>query len=128
MAPSNNQFGKIWMAEYFEVVDRRNIDELLTWYDDEASFRFANQEPARGKAAIRTALEQFFVLITHMRHEQTGSWADQDSGAFEAIAHFTTKRGTKLELSAISTMRVRTGLIQEFRFVMDATPILDEAG
>ena len=128
MAPSNVQFGKAWMTEYFEVVDRRDIDEMLDWYDDEASFRFANQEPAKGKAALRTALEHFYALITDMRHEQTGSWADQDSGAFEAIAHFTTKRGTKLELPAISTMRVRAGRIQEFRFVMDAAPILDEAG
>jgi ketosteroid isomerase-like protein len=110
------------------MVDTRDIDEMLTWYDDDCSFRFANQEPAKGKAAIRAALEQFYALITSMRHEKTGCWVKGDSGAFEAIAHFTTKSGKTLELPAVSTLRVRQGLIRDFRFVMDAAPIMQDAG
>lgn len=127
MTPSNIPFGKQWMADYFAMVDKRDIDEMITWYEDGASFRFANQKPVQGKVAIRAALEQFYALITNMRHEQTGAWADTNSGAFEAIAHFTTKQGTMLQLPAVSTMRVRGGLITDFRFVMDAAPITQEA-
>lgn len=111
------------MIDYFHMVDRRDVDEFLGWYADDASFRFANAEPARGKAAIRAALEGFYAQIIAMRHEKTGAWADAHSGAFEAIAHFTTKDGHELALPAVSTLRVRDGLVREFRFVMDATPI-----
>ena len=125
--PSDKAFGPEWIVGYFAMVDRRDLDEFLTWYADDASFRFANQPPAHGKAEIRQALEQFYELITDMRHEQTGLWADADSGAFEAIAHFETKSGKSLALPAVSTLRVRNGLIYEFRFVMDAAPIMADA-
>lgn len=127
MPVSSKPFGEEWITDYFTMVDKRDIDEMLSWYSDDGSFRFANQVPAQGKAAIRAALEQFYALITSMRHERMGVWAKADSGVFEAIAHFTTKAGTKLELPAVSTVRVRDGLIHEFRFVMDAAPIMQEA-
>ena len=124
MPASTKPFGEDWMVEYFAMVDTRDLDEFLSWYADDAAFRFANQPPAKGKPAIRTVLEQFYGLITSMRHERTGSWADADSGAFEAIAHFVTVDGVHADLPAVSTLRVRDGLVREFRFVMDATPIM----
>ena len=127
MAASREPFGEQWMTAYFAMVDTRDVDEFLTWYHDDASFRFANQPPARGKDAIRQVLEQFYRSITSMRHEKTGCWADADSGAFEAIAHFVTTEGVTADLPAVSTLRVRDGLVHEFRFVMDATPILPAA-
>lgn len=124
MAAPTTPFGEDWMTAYFAMVDTRDLDEFLSWYHDDASFRFANQPPARGKPAIREVLEQFYGSITAMRHERTGSWADADSGAFEAIAHFVTVDGRHADLPAVSTLRVRDGLVHEFRFVMDAAPIL----
>ena len=125
--PPASSFGPGWIVDYFAMVDRRDLDEFLTWYADDASFRFANQPPVRGKPAIRRALEQFYARIAAMRHERTGLWADADSGAFEAIAHFETKSGKTLALPAVSTLRVRDGLIHDFRFVMDAAPIMADA-
>ena len=124
MPVSQKPFGEAWIADYFAMVDRLDPEELVTWYTDDASFRFANQQPATGKAAIVAALEQFYQLITSMRHEKTGCWAESHSGAWEAIAHFETKDGRTLALPAVSTLRLREGLIHEFRFVMDASPIL----
>ena len=120
-------FGDQWMRDYFAMVDTLDVDEFLTWYGDECTFRFANQEPAHGKAAIRNALERFYALITSMHHENTGIWANEDSGAFEAIAHFVTKDGRNVDLPAVSTLRIRAGLVHEFRFVMDAAPITQGA-
>ena len=123
MPVSSRPFGEAWIADHFATVDRLDPEELAGWYADAASFRFANQPPAQGKAAIAAALRQFYGLITSMRHEKTGCWADADSGAWEAIAHFETKDGRRVALPAVSTLRVRDGLVHEFRFVMDASPI-----
>ena len=127
MTAPTKPFSTDRMADYFHMVDRLDVDEFLTWYAEDASFTFANQSTAHGKPAIRAALEAFFALIVSMRHERTGAWADADSGAFEATAHFTTKAGMALALPAISTLRVRGGLVHQFRFVMDATPITSTA-
>ena len=123
MAVTTKSFGVDWMVDYFAMVDTRDVDEFLTWYADDARFRFANNPPAVGHAAIRAGLEPFYALITAMRHERTGAWADADSGAFEAVAHFTLTGGREVALPAVSTMRVRGGLVHDFRFVMDASPI-----
>ena len=123
MTVSGKAFGEDWIADYFAMADRLDPGELVTWYTDEASFRFANQPAAVGKAAIAAALERFYGLITSMRHEKTGCWTGVDSGAWEAVAHFVTKDGRQVALPAVSTLRLRGGLVHDFRFVMDATPI-----
>ncbi len=124
MPVSTKPFGEAWVAEYFAMADRLDPAELVTWYTDGASFRFANQPPAEGKAAIAAALGKFYGLITSMRHQKTGCWVDAESGAWEAVAHFVTKDGREVALPAVSTLRLRGGLVHDFRFVMDATPIL----
>lgn len=96
MAPSTKPFGEAWIAEYFAMVDRLDPDELVSWCTDDASFRFANRPPTQGKAAIAAALRKFYGLITSMRHEKTGCWADDRSGAWEAVAHFETRDGRRL--------------------------------
>jgi len=80
------------------MVDTLELDELLTWYADDATFTFANSPPAHGKDAIKKALQQFYALITSMHHEKTGCWADERSGAWEAVAHFVTKDGRSVAL------------------------------
>ena len=125
---TSKPFGEAWMADYFTMVDRLDPDELVAWYTDDGSFRFANQPPAKGKAAIAAALRQFYGTIRSMHHEKTGSWVDDHSGAWEAVAHFETKDGRKVSLPAVSTMRLRDGLIYDFRFVMDASPLMQADG
>ena len=124
---TDKPFGEAWIADYFTMVDRLDPEELVTWYAKDGSFRFANQPPAQGKSAMVAALKQFYGLINSMNHEKTGCWADGHSGAWEAIAHFETKDGHKVSLPAVSTLRVRDGLIYEFRFVMDAAPLKQPA-
>lgn len=124
MPVSSKLFREAWIADYFAMADRLDPGELVTWYTDDASFRFANQPAAVGKAAISAALGKFYGLTTSMRHEKTGCWVGADSGAWEAVAHFVTKDGRSVALPAVSTRRLRDGLVHDFRFVMDAAPVM----
>ena len=124
MSVSTKPFGPDWITDYFAMVDTLDTDELVRWYADDGEFRFANQPPAKGKPAIVAALKQFYGLITSMRHEGTGCWADADSGVFEAMAHFGTKDGRAVAIPAVSTLRMKDGLIHRFLFVMDAAPVM----
>jgi ketosteroid isomerase-like protein len=127
MSVSKQAFDTSWIVGYFAMVDTRDLDEFLAWYSDDAVLRFGNQTPMRGKAAIRAGLTEFYSLITSMRHLQVGCWADADSGAFEAVAHFTTQDGRHLALPAITTLRLRDGLIHKVGLVMDAAPLVHAA-
>jgi ketosteroid isomerase-like protein len=127
MSVSTPVFDKIRIVCYFAMVDTRDLDEFLAWCSDDASLRCGNQPPMRGRAAIRTGLNEFYSLITSMRHKRIGCWADADSGAFEAIAHFTTQDGRDVALPAITTFRVRGGMIHDVGPVMDAAPLMHSA-
>jgi hypothetical protein len=63
-----------------------------------------------------------------MRHEPLGIWHDADSGAMEASVYFELPDGRTVELPAVSVLRVRNGLVHDFRFVMDASPLQQENG
>jgi len=128
MPVSSKPFGEAWITDYFAMVDTLDPGELVDWYTDDGSFRFANQPPAEGKAAIVAALEQFYGLINAMRHEKTGCWADADSGVFEAMARFETKDGRSIAIPAVSTLRMKGGKIHRFLFVVYAAPVTQGAG
>jgi ketosteroid isomerase-like protein len=128
MSMPNRSFDAEYIREYFSEVDRMKPDGLLAWYADDASFRFSNQETARGKQAIGELLAGFYGTVRSMRHEPLGIWHDADSGAMEASAHFELPDGRTVELPAVSVLRVRNGLVHDFRFVMDASPLQQENG
>ena len=52
------------VREMFAVVNSRNVDNVLDQYAEDATFQgFAEEQPIRGKAAIRTALTNGFVAF-----------------------------------------------------------------
>ena len=123
IGPDDLPFGTDWIAAYFREVDRMDPDGLLAWYRDDASFRFANNEPARGKAAIAGLLCGFYGSILSMHHEVRGIWADATSGALEAEVRFVTTDGCEVALPAVSVLRVVDRRVHTFGFVMDAAPL-----
>lgn len=70
MPVSDKPFGEFWIADCFTMVDRLDPDELVIWYTDNGSFRFANQEPAKVKPPIRQCAGGSFkgaLLLTSVR-------------------------------------------------------------
>jgi ketosteroid isomerase-like protein len=122
-APTTTPFGEAWIAEYFAEVDRMDPDGLLRWYAGDARFRFGNAPAAEGKAAIAEVLRGFYGAIRSMRHRGTGCWVGLDSGVWEAEVTFVTKDGAEHTLPAVSVLRLRDGLVADFRFVMDPAPL-----
>ncbi|MBE7209610.1 MAG: nuclear transport factor 2 family protein [Gluconacetobacter diazotrophicus] len=124
-APTRQPFGEAWIAEYFADVDRLDPASMLRWYAEDCSFRFGGNPTLRGKSAIAAALAGFYGTIAGMRHEMTGCWIDRDahSGVWEAEVTFTRPDGSRVTIPAISSLRLRDGLIHDFRFVMDPAPL-----
>ncbi|MBY0403541.1 MAG: nuclear transport factor 2 family protein [Cyanobacteria bacterium] len=123
MSVSIKIFGEEWISEYFAMADKMDPEALISHYTEDGTFTFSNQPQVQGKAAIKETLKQFWGTVTSMRHEKTGCWFDSTSGVFESIVHFGIKDGRSVSIPAISTLRLKGGLIQHFIFVMDPTPL-----
>lgn len=122
-ALKDKPFGEAWMVAYFQMADRLDPQEFVTWYTPDGVFQAGNQPPVTGHDAIIAALTPFYALIRTMRHEKTGCWIAGDSGVFEAVAHFETRDGRKLALPAMTSLRVRDNRVARLLFVMDPSPI-----
>jgi len=118
-----------WVQDYFKTIDSGDVDKLLAYYAPQASFRFANQTAWVGHDAMRTGIQKFYDSIASMHHEQQGVWIapDGNSAVFEAYAHFVLPDGRKFSLPAVSVLRVENDVLQDFRFVMDAAPLMAPA-
>jgi len=118
-----------WVQDYFKTIDSRDVDKLLAYYAPQASFRFANEVPWTSHDQMRAGLQKFYGAIASMHHEQQGVWIapDGNSAVFEAYAHFVLPDGRTFSLPAISVLRVENDVIRDFRFVMDAAPLMAPA-
>ncbi len=116
-------FGAEYVRAYFREVDTMRPDALAAWYASDGSFRFANSDPVIGHRAIMKLLGAFYATVRSMHHRELGVWTTADSGVFEAEVAFQTADGRTVQLPAVSILRVANGLISDFRFVMDASPL-----
>lgn len=124
-APTDAPFGPAWIEACFQAVDRMDPDGLRAWYAEGGSFRFAGQPRVTGKPAIREILVQFYASIRGMRHHRPGVRVDEgaQSGVWEAEVEFAIRDGRHVTHPAVSVLRLREGLVHDFRFVMDAAPL-----
>ncbi len=114
-----------WVWNYFRDVDSFDPDNVVQHYTEDGQFRFANQEPARGKTAIAQLLAEFYKNLQAMSHRNVGLWLGDNSAVFEAEVTFTRKDGSQLTLPAASIIRRRGELVFDFRMVMDVSPVLN---
>jgi SnoaL-like domain len=128
LTPSpGSHFDGEYVRAYFREVDAMLPNGLAEWYSHTGSFRFANSDPVAGRAAIVEMLTAFYATVVSMHHRELGLWVEADSGVFEAEVTFETKDGRVLHIPAVSILRIENGLVQDFRFVMDAAPLAPPA-
>ncbi|GAP98020.1 nuclear transport factor 2 family protein [Leptolyngbya sp. NIES-2104] len=113
-----------WVWNYFRDVDSFDPENVVKHYTEDGQFRFGNQEPARGKAAIAQMLSEFYKNLQSMSHRNVGLWLGDNSAVFEAEVTFTRKTGDRIVLPAASIIRRRGELVEDFRMIMDGSPLL----
>lgn len=114
-----------WVWNYFRDVDSFDPNQVTKHYTEDGQFRFANQEPVRGRAEIAQLLTEFYENLQAMNHRNVGLWLGNNSAVFEAEVAFTRKDNSQLTLPAASIIRRRGELVFDFRMIMDVSPVLN---
>jgi hypothetical protein len=117
-----------WIEELFRSVDSLDAAAFAKAFTDDGAFRFANNEPAVGKRQIERASAEFFSAIGGLSHEITGVWSGTWEGgvvkSVESKVTYTRVDGTvTAPLPAVSTMRMRGKLIEDFQVFVDLSPV-----
>ena len=127
MRAPGDRFDGEYIRAYFREVDAMRPRELVKWYTPKGSFRFANNPPVMGADAMIGTLEQFYATLKSMRHKEQGLWVAGGAGVFEALVTFETQDGRTVSIPAASILRTEGGFVQDFRFIMDAAPLVSRA-
>lgn len=107
----------------FASIDGMRVEEILGFFADDIFFQFGNNEPARGKDAVRQGISAFFSSIEAMRHSFTGIWAQDNTVICRSNAEYTRKDGRVVTLPCVSIFQYQGPLISDYRVYIDISPV-----
>jgi ketosteroid isomerase-like protein len=112
----------------FSSIDAMDVAAVVEKFTDDGVLRFGNQERVVGKAGVQQAVEALFSRITGLSHSVTGvwmgNWEEGEVVSVESEVTYTLLDGVRLEpLPATTTLRMKQGLIKEFRVFIDPSPL-----
>ena len=112
----------------FSSIDAMDVAAVVGMFADDGVVRFANQERVVGRPGVQQAVETFFSGIRGLSHSVTGvwlgSWEEGEVVSVESEVTYTRLDGVRLApLPATTTLRMKQGLIKDFRVFMDPSPL-----
>ena len=112
-----------WVLEVLAAVDARDAARFANFIAVDGIFKFANAEPARGRAAIEAAVAGFFGTIRACRHRLLRCWQDGDALAMQGTVTYTRLDGRELTLPFVNVFVMRGELIAEYLIYVDIAPL-----
>jgi ketosteroid isomerase-like protein len=112
----------------FSSIDAMDVAAVVGMFTDDGVVRFANQEPVVGRPGVQQAVETLFSGIRGLSHSVTGvwlgSWEEGEVVSVESEVTYTRLDGVRLApLPVTTTLRMKHGLVKDFRVFMDPSPL-----
>jgi limonene-1,2-epoxide hydrolase len=115
------------VAKFISAWPRRNIDELLGFFTDDAVYHNIPTDPARGKAAIRAVINSFLPMASAVEFKVLRSAAAGNVVFNERIDIFDMS-GKKVELPVAGVFEIRGGKIAAWRDYFDMAMFTKQMG
>jgi limonene-1,2-epoxide hydrolase len=111
------------VRSFCEAWGRRDVDEILSYFADDAVYHNMPLDPAIGKEAIRALLGFFVPGSSHIDFEILHLVADGDVVLTERVDRFTLKGDDggdrNIELPVMGTFEIADGKIAAWRDYFD---------
>ena len=106
------------VREFCAAWDRRDVEEILSWFAPDATYHNMPLEPVRGHAAIREVLNVFVPPASRIHFEVRAIVSRGDVVFTERVDHFTVA-GKEVALPVAGVFEVRDGKIAAWRDYFD---------
>ena len=107
----------------FKVIDNKDATGFAAFFSDDAVFKFGNAPAISGKANIHNAVADFFSKLKGLKHRIQDVWLEDDVIICEGEVTYMRKDDDKLTLPFADILRMRDGLIVDYRIYMDVSPL-----
>ena len=121
-SPDNEQI----VRRFCDAFSRRDIDELLEFFSDDAVYHNIPLEPAHGKDAIRTTLEAFVPGSPEIEFEMLHI-ASAGAVVFTERVDRMTFAGNKVALPVAGVFELDGGRIKAWRDYFDLQQFMNPA-
>jgi limonene-1,2-epoxide hydrolase len=108
------------VTDFCNAWPRKNIDEILGFFTDDAVYHNIPMDPARGKAAIRTVISTLILPMVKSLHFNVLKTASAGNVVFnERIDVFDMENGKTISLPVAGVFEVTGGKIAAWRDYFD---------
>lgn len=113
-----------WIAEFFASIDRMDADAFAACFAGDGAFRFANQPPLVGSAAIAGGAGAIFGMLKAIRHDLIKHWLIDGELLVEGMVHYhRASDGCHFAFPFLSVFEFDSkpaGPIQSYRVYVDS--------
>jgi limonene-1,2-epoxide hydrolase len=107
------------VSNFINAWPRRNLDELMAFFADDAVYHNIPMPAAKGKDAIRAVINSFLPMAKNVEFKVLKSAAAGDTVFNERVDIFDLGGGKKIELPVAGVFEIRGGKIAAWRDYFD---------
>ena len=116
-----------WLPDLFDSIDGRDAARFTGFLTEDARFRFGNQAPVEGRAAIQAAVAGFFDAIAACRHEIHNAWSLPGHVVVQGEVHYLRLDGRAVSVPFANVLGLDGARIRDYLIYVDATPLFAPA-
>ncbi len=107
----------------FADIDTLDPDRFVAHLTEDVAFRFGNNDPLVGRAAVRDAVAGFFTSIAGMRHDVLALYEDGDVVVVKADTSYTRPDGAVVVVPNADILTYRGDLVRDWQIYIDLAPV-----
>jgi ketosteroid isomerase-like protein len=111
------------VARIFADIDAFDPDKFVAHLTPDATFRFANADPAVGRDAVREGVAAFFATIAGLTHHIRNTWEVGDTVIAQIDVEYTRQDGKTVIVPNADILVFDGDLVRDWRIYIDVTPV-----
>jgi len=104
-------------------VDAKDAEKFVTHLTDDATFRFANMEPVKGKENVKQAVAGFFGSIDGLKHNILETLEQNGTVVCRGEVTYTRKDKSRLTVPFANFLKLNGEKVKEYLIYVDASQL-----
>lgn len=108
-----------WVDDLLAAIDRKDHVAFTEFLSPDASFRFGNGAPIRGRLEIAVAVSDFFLALKTLQHRIEDRWMLPDIAIVTGTVTYTRHDSSVLQVPFANILKLGLAGIHEYLVFVD---------
>ena len=111
------------VAPIFAAIDAMDAEKFVSYLTPDVRFRFANNEPALGRAAVTEGVEGFWTTIDGLTHHILEIHEVGDTVIAQIDVEYRRKDGKSVTVPNCDVLKFQGDLVGDWQIYIDLAPV-----